>query len=323
MRQIFTLILIVVLGACSVGQQRTDASGEPEPPARAPAQATAASPATSIKQNEGRVGTTHSEPPSKPEPLPEPESTPAPVDQSTPMPPPEMAPEPDVAAVEQSEATLTETTEAEPAVATTSLTGQVRIKRDGRDQRFATMHLGQTIIAWQPDRGSAVQAMPEQRVVTRSSRFFPQTMVVTSGTSIRFPNMDSIAHNVFSLTPGHRFDVGVYGAGEGQSHRFEGAGMVELFCNVHPNMAAFVLVLDTPHFTTPNADGRFILTGLPPGPGSLVVWNYRAESFFDRYSMNLLASNLPQDLTVNITRPSVPQHTNKHGDAYTRERRRR
>lgn len=198
------------------------------------------------------------------------------------------------------------------------LTGQVRVERDGREQPFAARHFNDTVVAWKPAADVTVVPMEEQRVVTRRSRFFPQTMVVTSGTQVRFPNLDSIQHNVFSLTPGHRFDVGLYGQAEGAAHTFFGSGMVELFCNVHPNMAAFMLVLDTPYFTTPDENGRFVLDGVPEGPGELIVWNYRAETIFQRRDMYLGRSNPPLEILLNINRPSVPQHSNKHGESYSR-----
>lgn len=199
---------------------------------------------------------------------------------------------------------------------TGQLAGSVIVKRNGRPMAGAATFLNQTVVAWRPDSAPAVSPMEERVITTRSSRFFPQTMAVTSGTSVRFPNRDSIEHNVFSLTPGHQFDVGMYGEGEGVSNRFDGTGVVELFCNIHPNMAAFVLVLDTPFFVSPNADGRFDLSGLPEGPGELLVWNYRAEEPFQRVALTLDgAAELP-DISVDITRPAVPQHTNKHGEPY-------
>ncbi len=198
------------------------------------------------------------------------------------------------------------------------LSGVVRVRQQGRAQPFAGPFLAQTVIAWLPADRQAPAPLPEHQIVTRQSRFFPQTLVVTSGTEIRFPNMDSIQHNVYSLTPGHQFDVGLYGAGEGRTHRFNGSGMVEIFCNVHPNMAAFLLVLDTPHFITPDDQGQFRLEGLSSGPGELLVWNYRTEEQLTRIPLRLGPFNEPLDLAIDITRPVVPQRTNKHGEPFRR-----
>ena len=203
----------------------------------------------------------------------------------------------------------------------TSVAGSIEVLRNGRPLPFAATFLGQTVVAWRPAEGIETPPLPEQTIVTRRSRFFPQTMAITSGTSVRFPNMDSIEHNVFSLTPGHRFDVGLYGQGEGRTHRFDGTGTVELFCNVHPNMAAFLLVLDTPFFASPDDEGNFKLDGLPTSPGELLVWNYRAEQPLQRIMLNAGEATASVAVVVDITRPTVPQHTNKHGESYRQSRR--
>lgn len=211
----------------------------------------------------------------------------------------------------------TTASEASRSTMNRQITGRVEILRNGREQRFSATYLEQTVVAWRPADSSEAAPMEERQIVTRRKRFYPQTMVVTSGTRVRFPNLDDIQHNVFSITPGHRFDVGVYGPDDGAATVFEGVGTVDVYCDIHPNMAAFLLVLDTPHFTTPDEEGQFRLENLPPGPGELLVWNYRAEQRITRRELadsNRLGETL--DLTVNITRPSVPQHTTKTGRPY-------
>lgn len=226
---------------------------------------------------------------------------------------------PAVAADETGEVTTSDRQSDQPL---RNLEGRVEVLRNGREQRFASTYLNQTIVSWRPADQSEFSPMEEQRMVTRRKRFYPQTMAVTSGTVVRFPNLDEIRHNVFSLTPGHKFDVGMYGPDEGATRRFDGTGMVEIFCNLHPNMAAFLLVLDTPHFVTPDEDGHFVLKGLPPGPGELLVWNYRADNRVTSREMS--DSSLFGELvevTIDITRPTVPQHTTKEGSPYHSSRR--
>lgn len=223
---------------------------------------------------------------------------------------------PEMAADETGEAEANGTSDDQPL---RNLEGQIEVLRNGREQRFASTHLNQTVVAWRPAGLPEVSPMEEQQIVTRRSRFYPQTIAVTSGTLIRFPNLDDIRHNVFSLTPDHKFDVGMYGPDEGATRRFTGTGMVEIYCNIHPNMAAFLLVLDTPHFITPDDDGYFILEGLPPGPGELLVWNYRADEWITKIEMpdSSLYGELAE-VTIDITRPSVPQHLTKDGQPYRR-----
>lgn len=304
MKSVLPCLLILALAACAGAPERT----APEPAAPEP------TPPAAVEPAEPSVPVPESE--AEPEPREEADTSPeveasAPPEPEPREPAPE-APEPMVA----DDPVDTLTAESQASNDAGAIHGAVTVLRNNRPMAGAATFLNQTVIAWQPENGAPVSPMDERVITTRSSRFFPQTMAVTSGTSIRFPNRDSIEHNVFSLTPGHRFDVGMYGEGEGVSHRFTGSGVAELFCNIHPNMAAFVLVLDTPFFVTPDADGRFELVGLPEGPGELLVWNYRAEEPFQRIALTLDGRVEAPGISVDITRPAVPQHTNKHGEPY-------
>ena len=120
---------------------------------------------------------------------------------------------------------------------------------------------------------------PEEVVVMTTQRreFVPRVLTVVTGTEVRFPNEDPILHNVFSTSAGNRFDLGVYGENPGKSHRFDTPGLVRIFCNVHSRMSAHIVVVNSPHFITPDSDGSFTLNGLPPGTGRLTLWHERAE----------------------------------------------
>lgn len=154
-------------------------------------------------------------------------------------------------------------------------------------------------------------------IVTRDKQFEPRVLALPVGGTVRFPNRDPILHNVFSVSGGNRFDLGLYRRGPGKEVTFREPGVVRVFCNVHHDMVAYVLVLDTPFHTTPAADGSFRLTGLPPGEGTLTVWHERAEPWSR-------ALTLPRREEVaarlEITRPRVPSHRNKFGRAYRRGR---
>ncbi|HUO87111.1 MAG TPA: hypothetical protein VM617_06950 [Thermoanaerobaculia bacterium] len=152
---------------------------------------------------------------------------------------------------------------------------------------------------------------------TRNKRFEPRVLVVPVGSSVRFPNLDPILHNVFSVSGGNSFDLGLLGKGEGGAMRFGEAGVVRVFCNVHQRMAAYVVVVDTPFYRSPDAAGRFHLGGLPAGPGQLVVWHERAEPVVRRVD----PAAGPVSVTLELTRPLVPLHNNKFGRPYERNRR--
>jgi hypothetical protein len=99
---------------------------------------------------------------------------------------------------------------------------------------------------------------------------------VPVGSTVRFPNADPISHNVFSASDPNAFDLGKYGRGEARGHTFTAPGVVRVFCNVHPRMAAFVHVMATPYFTQPSADGSFALDNVAPGHYTLRVWHERS-----------------------------------------------
>jgi plastocyanin len=152
---------------------------------------------------------------------------------------------------------------------------------------------------------------------THRKRFEPRVLVVPVGSSVRFPNRDPILHNVFSVSGGNTFDLGLLPQGDGGTARFRQAGVVRVFCNVHHRMVGYVVVVDTPFHASPDAAGRFRLAGLPPGPGELVVWHERAEPSSRRVD----PAAGPVSLSLELTRPQVPPHLNKLGRPYERNRR--
>ena len=169
------------------------------------------------------------------------------------------------------------------------------------------------VVWYVPSSRVAPPAPVRAEVRTRDRQFIPRLTVVPVGSDVWFPNSDPILHNVFSVSAGNRFDLGLYRQGPGKSARITKAGLVRVYCNVHQSMSAFVLALATPYVARPGADGRFALAGLPPGDGTLFVWHERA----DVLSRALL---LPQDSTLAVTlelRPAGPiEHLDKNGRPY-------
>ena len=137
------------------------------------------------------------------------------------------------------------------------------------------------------------------------------------GSVVQFPNQDPILHNVFSISPGNAFDLGIYRNGPAKEKRFEQPGVVRVFCNVHQSMVAYIVVLDTPYFTTPAADGSFRLTGLPRGAGKLTVWHEQADPWSTELTLPLDVAS-PVVARLTIVRPKLPVHANKTGGSYAR-----
>ena len=189
-----------------------------------------------------------------------------------------------------------------------SIAGVVKL-HDGGAQ---AADLADAVVWWEPE-GGAVKPPPMQASVdTRNRQFTPRTLIVAPGSTVRFPNADPIRHNVFSVSPGNRFDLGLYGQGAGRAQRFDQPGLVRVFCNVHRQMASWVLVLETPHHARVGSDGAFALTGLPDRPGTLHVWHPRAEA----WSGALVPRQDVVTVDLDATLPAVPQHLDKFGRPY-------
>lgn len=113
-----------------------------------------------------------------------------------------------------------------------------------------------------------------KQVAQKDLTFVPALSPVRVGTRVEFPNEDDTYHNIFSYSPAKRFDLGRYRPDEKPvpSQVFDVAGLVTLRCDIHEHMRGLILVLDTPHFVTTGDDGRFRLSGLPPGRYTLKAW---------------------------------------------------
>jgi plastocyanin len=112
-------------------------------------------------------------------------------------------------------------------------------------------------------------------------QFRPKLLVVPVGSTVSFPNSDPIFHNVFSLSRAKTFDLGYYPMGQTRVVRFDEPGVVQVYCHLHPNMYAAIVVTPSRWYTRPAADGSFTLNGVPAGTYHLVAWHMRA-GFFER-----------------------------------------
>ena len=122
---------------------------------------------------------------------------------------------------------------------------------------------------------SALVRPPPARpqLAQKDETFMPRVIPVMVGTTVDFPNLDPIYHNVFSLSPSRRFDLGKYRRGRSKSVVFDRKGLVKVYCDIHSEMEAFVLVLPHRAFAQPGSDGTFALPELPPGRYELRVWH--------------------------------------------------
>lgn len=125
---------------------------------------------------------------------------------------------------------------------------------------------GETIV---PDTSQKYTA----QMIQKDEMFIPYVLPVQIGTSISFPNEDNFYHNVFSVMSGERFDLGRYAKGETTYQTFDKPGTIVVRCEIHPDMKAYIIILDTPFFTVPSKTGYFSLTNIPPGTYQLFAWH--------------------------------------------------
>ncbi|HEY7118668.1 MAG TPA: carboxypeptidase regulatory-like domain-containing protein [Tepidisphaeraceae bacterium] len=115
-------------------------------------------------------------------------------------------------------------------------------------------------------------------VAQRDKTFVPDFIVVPRGTDVEFPNWDRFYHNVFSRSKAApAFDLDRYPYGQSKSRTFDKAGVVQMFCNIHPQMRSIVYVTPNPYFARADAQGQFEIKGVPPGDYEVVVWHERCE----------------------------------------------
>jgi len=164
--------------------------------------------------------------------------------------------------------------------------------------------------------GRGPRADPVRVEMTLDGRSFaPRVTVVPVGSTVVFPNRDPFNHNVFSLSDGNAFDLGLYGRGQKEQHRFRRAGVVTVYCNIHPRMVGFILVRDNAYFTQPGADGSFTIPDVAPGKYALHVWFERAQEATQEIVVpeGGLAG---LDVTLDASGYKYTQHKNKYGQEY-------
>jgi hypothetical protein len=115
---------------------------------------------------------------------------------------------------------------------------------------------------------------PKPRVVDQAGKaFVPHVLAIGVGETVDFKNGDPFFHNVFSLSPGQRFDAGLYDGGHSYLRTFTRAGPVELLCNIHASMLGYLYVVDSAYYAQPRSNGTFAIRNVPPGRYRLSAWH--------------------------------------------------
>ncbi len=131
--------------------------------------------------------------------------------------------------------------------------------------------------------GPAPQDEPGQRITARIAqidrRFSPDLVVIPAGSAVVFPNEDPIFHNIFSLSKPISFDLGSYDKGESRTVQFPRAGVVDVYCHLHPNMTATVVVTPNRWYARSDPSGQYRIPDVPPGRYTVVAWHKYAGLF--------------------------------------------
>ena len=133
-------------------------------------------------------------------------------------------------------------------------------------------------IVWLDAPGAREATIRQTAVLDqRHLSFFPRVLAVRVGTTVEFPNNDRVFHDVFSFRDGKKFELGLYPVGAVKHLPFDRPGLSRVFCNIHPAMAAYIMVVDTPHFAVSDRLGRFTIVEIPAGTYTYRAWRPGGE----------------------------------------------
>jgi plastocyanin len=168
-----------------------------------------------------------------------------------------------------------------------SLTGTMQI-----DGRAVTGAFG--LITLEPENGKWKPRTAKRLIVEQRNReFLPHVMAISVGSTVSFPNFDTVFHNVFSTSPVGAFDLGIYKVGEAREVTFQREGIVRLGCNLHANMSAYIAVVAAPAYVVTDDSGHFAFRHLPPGKYRLKAWSERSKA------------PVAQDVTIKVGKNAV------------------
>jgi hypothetical protein len=158
------------------------------------------------------------------------------------------------------------------------------------------------------------------QLIQKHKSFVPHLLVVQAGSAVDFPNEDPFFHNVFSLFNGKRFDLGLYEAGKTRTVMFDRSGICYIFCNIHPEMSAVVVVLQTPYYGISDDLGQISIPGVPPGQYEVHIWDERAlPSDLEAATRQVTVGENTRSLEVLSLKTAPPlafHHKNKYGQEY-------
>jgi plastocyanin len=161
-----------------------------------------------------------------------------------------------------------------------------------------------------PSSAGAIGATIRQQ----GRRFVPELEAITAGEKVAFPNGDPFFHNVYSESAARPFDLGSYRKGESKDKDFPRAGVVDVYCNIHAEMAATILIIPNRRHARVGADGRFAIEGVPAGTWTLFAFTRRAVKPVS--ARVVVPAGGAANVELAIVRGAEPPHLNKYGEKY-------
>jgi plastocyanin len=196
------------------------------------------------------------------------------------------------------------------ASAQTVVTGTVTVARQGAGG-------GAAVVYAQPLDRAGTSTPGSFTLAQRQKAFQPGILGIPAGSTVEFPNQDAIFHNVFSLSAPSPFDLGLYRAGASKSRVFKEPAVYRVFCNIHPQMSAVIVVAPTAYVTTTDRDGRYTLS-LPPGRYRITAATGRSVPVWRDVAVTAGTTAVEPIAIDERTLVETP-HTNKFGKPYPRE----
>ena len=191
-----------------------------------------------------------------------------------------------------------------------SISGRVALVKAGAARADAS-----NAIVWIEGPPRSGGAGGSRRMIQESKRFAPRVLIVPREGTVEFPNNDPIFHNVFSVSGGNRFDLGLYRSGATKSRSFGEPGLVRVYCNIHPQMVGFVMVVDSDFAAVTDRSGAFRFEGVPAGSWTLKAWHEEGTET----SVPLVvpaAAGGPLTVSIDTSAFRPLPHKNKYGKDY-------
>jgi len=197
------------------------------------------------------------------------------------------------------------------------VSGKVEVLEKGSAKRAVVRDVLVYLEGLRAEIPASIRQIPVA-IGSREKTFEPHVEVVPLNGSVSFPNHDDIMHNVFSLSKGNRFDLGLYKNGAKKDFTFASPGLVRVYCNIHPQMSALLHVMENPYFAWTTPDGGFLIDGVPPGSYRLKAWHEEGEAAQPLIVTESGATGLVVQVDVSGFRKRP--HLNKFGKPYKREK---